>query len=83
MASKIGGFIFGILIALGIIGYLAWPGLKVPKDAQPSKTFNQVPAVLKGKEDLTKITSDLEKHGPLPIKLDPAEVGREDPLAQP
>ena len=83
MAGKVGGFLFGVLIILGIAFYLVWPSLKTPQDVQPSKTFDQVPAILKGQEDLTKITSDLEKHGPLPIKLDPAEVGREDLLVQP
>jgi len=83
MGSKFIGVLTGVVIVAGLIVYFAWSGIIIPANVQPSKTFKQVPAVLKGGEDLTTVTSGLEKHGDLPIKLDPAEVGREDPLAQP
>ena len=83
MKSKFVGVLGGVVIVGGLIAYFAWSGIVMPSDVQPSKTFKPVPAVLKGGEDLTALTSDLEKHGDLPIKLDPSEIGREDPLSQP
>lgn len=83
MGSRIIGIIFGIGIVGALMAWWAWDGLKLPSNTPPSKTFSQVPTVLKGNEDLTKLTGDLEKHGDLPVKLDPSEMGREDPLAQP
>ena len=81
MASKAMNLFFGLLLVLIVCGYLMWSGIAAPKDITPSVTFETIPAVLNGKEDLTKLTEGLERNGDLPVTVGADEMGREDLLS--